>query len=157
MSKQKASVFTTTIVEEGRVFAENELAFAFPTNIPITPGHSLVAPKRVVETIDDLTNDEVLAMHQLVAVVKNTLRKVVGAEGFNYAWNEGGNYGQSVPHVHIHIVPRTPGDTGIIKYEPREFLYRPGSRAETPLDELVDIAGMMREAIPEEFHPHENN
>lgn len=153
MTKQKTSIYTTTIVEEGRVFAENDLAFAFPTNIPITPGHSLVVPKRVVVTIDELTEAEILAMHQLIMIVKSALGGVVHAEGFNLAWNEGADYGQSVPHLHVHIVPRSPGDAGIIEYEPREFLYRPGSREVTPLDELVDVSGMIREAIPEEFRP----
>lgn len=73
MTKQKTSIYTTTIVEEGRVFAENDLAFAFPTNIPITPGHSLVVPKRVVVTIDELTEAEILAMHQLIMIVKSAL------------------------------------------------------------------------------------
>lgn len=153
MGEEKTSVFTTTIVEEGRVFAENELAFAFPTNIPITPGHSLVVPKRVVETMGELTDEEVLAVHQLTRVVMQALRTAVGAQGFNCAWNEGAEYGQSVPHLHYHIVPRAPSDAGIVSYEPREFLYRPGSRAETPLDELVDVSGVIGQAIPDEFRP----
>ena len=156
-SEQEISVFITDVLKEGRVFAENDLVFAFPTNISITPGHSLVVPKRVVASVDDLTNAEVLAMHQLVCVVKDALKQTVGAKGFNCAWNEGSDYGQSVQHVHVHIVPRTPGDAGIIEYEPREFLYRPGSRAETPLDELVDVSGMIKQAIPEEFRPRESN
>jgi diadenosine tetraphosphate (Ap4A) HIT family hydrolase len=151
--EERTSVFTTTIVEEGRVFAENALAFAFPTNIPIIPGHSLVVPKRVVATMDELTNEEVLALFQLITIVKDALKRAVGAEGFNCAWNEGAEYGQSVPHLHIHVVPRAPGDAGIVEYEPREFLYRPGSRAETPLDELVDISGVIGQAIPDEFRP----
>ena len=157
MTKPKTSVFTTEVVEEGRVFAENDLAFAFPTNIPITPGHSLVVPKRVVATIDELTAEEMVAMHQLTVIVKNALKQAVGAEGFNCAWNEGDNYGQSVPHFHIHIVPRTPNDAGIVTYDPREFLYRPGSRAESPIDELVDVAGAIGAVIPEEFRPREDH
>lgn len=157
MTKQRQSVFTTDVVKEGRIFAENDLAFAFPTNIPITPGHSLVVPKRVVATIDELTEGEILAIHRLIVVVKDALKETVGAEGFNCAWNEGDRYGQSVPHVHIHIVPRTSHDAGIVDYEPREFLYRPGSRAETPMAELVDISGDIGQAIPEEFQPRENH
>ena len=84
MTKPKTSVFTTEVVEEGRVFAENDLAFAFPTNIPITPGHSLVVPKRVVATIDELTAEEMVAMHQLTVIVKNALKQAVGADGTPY-------------------------------------------------------------------------
>lgn len=139
------SVFTTEVREEGRVFAENELAFAFPTNIPITPGHSLVVPRRVVKSMNELTPEEVVSLFALVDKVKASLARVLGAEGFNCAWNEGGKeYGQSVPHLHIHIVPRTPGDAGITTYEPRDFLYRPGSREISPSEELNDIAQLLR-------------
>ena len=142
------SVFTTLIRDEGRVFAENEYAFAFPTNIPITPGHSLVCPQRVVETIDELTTEELAGLFELVKKVKQALCEVVGAEGFNCAWNEGGKeYGQSVPHLHIHIVPRTPGDAGIRNYDPRQFLYRPGGREETPVEEFRDFVTSMKEEI----------
>ena len=46
---------------------------------------------------------------------------------------------------------------GIVAYEPREFLYRPGSRAESPIDELVDVAGAIGAVIPEEFRPREDH
>lgn len=144
---EKESVFTTAVVKEGRVTAENEYAFAFPTNIPITPGHMLVAPKRVVATIDELDDKELIALIDLLRRVKRALRSVLGAKGFNIAWNEGKDYGQSVPRLHIHIVPRSPGDAGITKYEPREFLYRPGSREETPLAELNAIADQLRAVL----------
>jgi len=151
------SVFTTTIVKEGRVFAENEFAFAFPTNMPITPGHSLIAPKRVVASLEEINSDERLAILELAVVVQNALRKAVAAKGFNCAWNEGSDFGQSVSHFHLHVVPRVLGDTGITQYEPREFLYRPGSRSVTSTEELVDIAQLIKSEIPEEFQPSENH
>ncbi len=143
----KQSVFTTEVVEEGRIFAENELAIAFPTNIPITPGHSIVVPKRVVNSVDGLAQEELLAIFDLIEKVKKGLRLVFGAEGFNYAWNEGDDYGQTVPHIHFHIVPRTPGDAGIIDYEPRKFLYRPGSRQKSPKAELDDVANSLKQVV----------
>jgi diadenosine tetraphosphate (Ap4A) HIT family hydrolase len=127
-----------------RTFSENELAFAFLTNIPITPGHTLISPKRIVATIDELTPDELKAVYELLLTVKKVLKKEFDAEGFNFAWNEGERYGQSVPHFHLHVVPRSPGDDGITEYEPRKFLYRPGSRETTPEAELADIARILR-------------
>jgi histidine triad protein len=142
------SVFTTIIRDEGRVFVENEHAFAFPTNIPITPGHSLVCPRRVVETIDELTTEELVSLFELLELVKGGLRAVVGAEGFNCAWNEGGKpYGQSVPHLHIHVVPRTPGDAGIYNYDPRQFLYRPGDREEASAEALKEFVLNMQQEL----------
>ena len=142
------SVFTTIIRDEGRVFVENEHAFAFPTNIPITPGHSLVCPRRVVETIDELTTEELVSLFELLDLVKGGLRAVVGAKGFNCAWNEGGkSYGQSVPHLHIHVVPRTPGDAGIYNYDPRQFLYRPGNREEASAEALKEFVLNMQQEL----------
>src|SRR3989344_1266609 len=115
-----------------RVIVENELAFAFPTNIPIVPGHTLICPKRRVALLDEVSTEEWLAMMEMRKKLKKAMKKAFGAEGFNYAWNEGEAAGQSVPHVHLHMLPRKKGDAGVYGYEPRKFLYRPGSRVESP-------------------------
>lgn len=144
---EKQSIFTTLPEIKERTIAENESAWAFLTNIPITPGHSLVSPKRVVETFNELTDAELLDIFKLTTIVKNGLKKTYGAEGFNCAWNEGKNFGQSVPHFHLHVVPRTSNDDGITEYEPRKFLYRPGSREDSPESELAVIAAELRQNI----------
>ncbi|MEK7620756.1 MAG: HIT domain-containing protein [Patescibacteria group bacterium] len=138
------SVFTTLPEIKERKITENDTAFAFLTNTPINPGHTLVSPKRVVATSDELTDKELLDIFKLVSQIKKVLKKAYGAEGFNCAWNEGKDYGQSVPHFHLHIVPRTPNDDGIDEYEPRKFLYRPGSRQESPEAELAAAAKDIR-------------
>jgi histidine triad (HIT) family protein len=130
-----------------RTVAQNDLAWAFLGNMPITPGHTLVAPKRCVPCAEDMTAQEREAVEALRIRVCTALRSVFGAEGFNFAWNEGRDCGQSVPHFHLHIVPRKRGDAGIYTYEPREFLYRPGERATPPEEELRAIASRMREQI----------
>ena len=130
-----------------REITRNELAWAFPTNIPIVPGHILVAPIRCVRTFGDLTKDEIEAIFDLSLKLKLVLVKIFKAEGFNYAWNEGKLAGQSVPHFHLHILPRKGGDTGIIEYEPRKFLYRPGEREESPESELKAISKLIRENL----------
>lgn len=140
----RKSIYTTSKEIKARTFAENELVFATLTNIPITPGHSLVIPKRVVATFEELTEQELYAIQDLSARVKESLRVKLSAQGFNCAFNEGANFGQSIPHFHLHIVPRKDGDTGIETYEPREFLYRPGSRETTPESELASLAAMLR-------------
>ena len=144
---EKQSIYTTLPEIKARSVAENATAWAFLTNIPITPGHTLVSPKRVVATLDELTNAELLDIFDLTITVKNGLKKVYGAEGFNCAWNEGKNYGQSVPHFHLHVVPRAPGDEGITEFELRKFLYRPGSREDSPESELAAIASLLKQGI----------
>lgn len=56
----------------------------------------------------------------------------------------GENAGQTVPHFHLHIVPRKSGDAGILEYEPRVFLYRPGTRAISPSEELQQTAELIK-------------
>ncbi|MBS3148726.1 HIT domain-containing protein [Candidatus Woesearchaeota archaeon] len=130
-----------------RLIVESESSFAFPTNIPIVPGHVLVCPRRCVATIEGLSSKEVMDLLSLKGSVADALKRSFGATGFNYAWNEGAVAGQSVPHLHLHVVPRKEGDTGVLTYEPRHFLYRPGSREVSPDAELVSVAQVIRSAL----------
>lgn len=130
-----------------RTVVENTLAWSFLTNIPIVPGHTLVAPKRCVAKYEGLTLEEKEEIEKLRIKICTALKKTFGAEGFNFAWNEGKDSGQSVPHFHLHILPRKKGDTGIYEYEPRKFLYRPGERETTPEEELRAASKLIAEAI----------
>ncbi|MEA2715168.1 MAG: adenylyltransferase, partial [Candidatus Parcubacteria bacterium] len=121
--------------------------WAFPTNIPIVPGHILVAPVRCVESLRELTAQEKTAILDLISILAKALEQAFQAEGFNYAWNEGELAGQSVPHLHVHVLPRKKGDSGITRYEPRDFLYRPGSREISPDNELLAVAESVRKHL----------
>ncbi len=127
----------------GRDIFRNGLVRVFPTNIPIVPGHVIISPVRHAETFEELTEEESKEMLAVLQRVKRALQKAFGAQGFNYAWNEGKLAGQAVAHFHFHVVPRKEGDTGITEYEPRKFLYRPGSRAESPSSELEEVAALV--------------
>ena len=132
---------------KAREIAGNDLAWAFPTNIPIVPGHILIAPRRCVARYDDLTAAEKDAIEALRQKICGALKRTFGAEGFNFAWNEAKLAGQSVPHFHLHVVPRKEGDTGIVEYEPRKFLYRPGERPTSPEEELMGVAKRIQSAL----------
>ncbi len=130
-----------------RMIAENLLAFSFLTHRPIVPGHTLICPVRCATTCEELTQDEWKDILELKFQVCHALKKAFHAEGFNFAWNMGEEAGQTVPHFHLHVVPRKAGDTGILHYEPREFLYRPGSREISPSEELQQIAELLRHSM----------
>jgi histidine triad (HIT) family protein len=132
---------------KAREIVRNELAWAFPGNMPIVPGHVLILPIRHVSKISDLTMEEMKAILDLREKLSVAMKDIFGAEGFNYAWNEEKIAGQSVPHFHLHMLPRKKGDTGIIEYEPRKFLYRPGEREITPEEELQTVAEILREKL----------
>ena len=130
-----------------RMVFKDRLVMAFPTNIPITPGHILVCPVRHVTKIDQLFTDEFIAIKNLIVKLKESFKRSFEAEGFNVAWNEGLVAGQAIEHLHIHIVPRKAGDNGIHEYEPRKFLYRPGSRKESPNEELQEVAKLIKKNL----------
>ena len=130
-----------------RIIFKDNLVMAFPTNMPITPGHTLICPTRHIGKIDNLTDDELRAIKNLIVRLKDSSNKSLDAEGFNIAWNEGPVAGQSINHLHIHIVPRKAGDAGIYEYEPRKFLYRPGSRNVSSGQELQRIAELIKKNL----------
>jgi histidine triad (HIT) family protein len=126
---------------KNRIIYESGYALAFLTNIPITEGHTLIIPKRCVKRFEDLNPIEKDSIFNLMEKIKKALAKTYGSEGFNIAWNENEVAGQNVPHFHIHIVPRKEGDKGIHNYDPRLFLYRPGTR------EITDELDLEKNAI----------
>ena len=90
--------------------ASNPLAFAIRDAFPVTSGHSLVITRRLVATWFEATREEQLAVLDLVDVVKAQLDEALHPAGYNVGFNAGAAAGQTVPHVHVHVIPRYPGD-----------------------------------------------
>jgi len=149
MDNKKPCVYCTLIDIKNREIAHNDLAWAFPTNIPITPGHTLISPVRCVKTLSELTRDERLAILDLTDDIMEALRKSYGAEGFNCVWNQEKLAGQTVPHFHLHIIPRIEGDSGVLGYDPRSMLYRTGDREPTPEEELLLVRDLIKSNLTE--------
>ena len=89
---------------------ENDLSYAFFDNYPVTNGHMLVVPKRLVSQIFDLNDAEYKACFDLVKEVQIFLKKKFNPDGFNIGVNCGKDAGQTIFHAHIHIIPRYKGD-----------------------------------------------
>ena len=130
-----------------RTVAENQHAFAFLNKMPILPGHTLICPKQSILLSEELTPEMWFDILSLKEIVCAALKRTIQAKGFNFAWNENILAGQTVPHFHLHVVPRKENDTGIAQYEPRVFLYRPGSRADSPREDLITLAKILRESV----------
>lgn len=122
---------------KARKIPGTNLVLAFPTNTPISAGHTLIAPRRCARTLADLTKEERLEILEMAAKIKAALQKAVASEGFNCVCNEGKLAGQSVPHFHLHIIPRKDGDTGILWYDTSSMPYRTGDREPTVDEELL--------------------
>ena len=77
---------------------------------PVSEGHCLIIPKRHVGTIDDLTDAELKDVYTILHQTKILLIETYTPDGFNIGINEGSAAGQTVPHLHIHLIPRYKGD-----------------------------------------------
>jgi histidine triad (HIT) family protein len=145
--ENKPCVYCTVPEIKERTIFENEYAWAFPTNIPITEGHTLISPKRCIKRLEDLSQEEKLAILDIAEKIMKALRISHQAEGFNSVWNQEKLAGQSVPHFHLHVIPRKEGDTGLLGYDPRSMLYRTGDREPTAEEELIKVQIAIQKAI----------
>ena len=91
-------------------FAEAGNFLAIYNIAPILPGHSLIIPRWHVQSLMELDDDEICEMVLFSRNVVRLLQKVFGATGFNWTIQEGEEAGQTVPHLHLHLIPRMPGD-----------------------------------------------
>ena len=91
--------------------ASNDLAFAIPDAFPVSPGHTLIVPRRQVASWFDATREEQHALLALVTAVRRRLdRRKPRPDGYNIGINVGKAAGQTVEHLHVHVIPRYAGD-----------------------------------------------
>jgi diadenosine tetraphosphate (Ap4A) HIT family hydrolase len=90
--------------------ASNSLAFAFRDRYPVSRGHTLIVPHRVVPTWFEATRGEQVAILELLDVVKAQLDAELQPQGYNVGFNAGEAAGQTVAHLHLHVIPRYAGD-----------------------------------------------
>ena len=93
-----------------QVFLESELSLGIVNIKPILPGHVLIIPKRVCDRFKDLSQEEVVDLWLTAQEVGHKLEEYHEASSLNMAIQDGESAGQSVPHVHVHIIPRKPRD-----------------------------------------------
>ena len=77
---------------------------------PITPGHTLIIPKRHIGSFFELETDERQDLLNLLVAAKKILQEEFKPNGYNIGINDGQAAGQTVPHLHIHLIPRYKGD-----------------------------------------------
>lgn len=93
-----------------KIIMENELAFAIYDAFPVNKGHVLVMPKRHFANFFDATTEEVIAFNDLLQKVKGLLDEELKPDGYNLGINIGEAAGQTIFHLHIHLIPRYNGD-----------------------------------------------
>ena len=94
---------------------DGDAALALLNKYPYSSGHLMVAPRRHVGALAELTEDEALEIHRLAVAAVDALTRVYAPGGFNLGWNLGRIAGAGiVDHVHLHVVPRWGGDTNFM-------------------------------------------
>ena len=94
----------------GRIVYEDDVTVAFLDVNPLARGHTLVVPKAHRERVNDLDPSEAGPVFRAVATVSAAVEAAVDAPATTVAINNGQAAGQEVPHLHVHVVPRWPGD-----------------------------------------------
>ena len=93
---------------------ENELAYAVFDVMPVNPGHLLIIPKRHVQNYFDITPEEELAMHDLLHKGKKLIDEKYSPDGYNFGVNCNECAGQTVMHLHMHVLGGKPLGEGLI-------------------------------------------
>jgi histidine triad (HIT) family protein len=93
-----------------QVVASDDDAVAFLDVQPLADGHVLVVPRAHVAAIESLDDDAADGLFRLVRRLADPVRRALGAAGSTIGINNGEATGQTVPHVHVHIVPRWQND-----------------------------------------------
>ena len=94
-----------------KVTGRNELAYSTRDSYPVSPGHSLIIPFRHCSSFFDLTAEETSACMELLAYEREMLEDEFNPDGYNVGVNVNAAAGQSIFHVHIHLIPRYTGDS----------------------------------------------
>ena len=97
-------------LDRRRWINENDSAVALRDLFPVSQGHTLIVPKRIVSSPFELSEQEMLDCWRLLQEERERLKSEFSPDGFNIGINVGEAAGQTVPHVHIHLIPRYEGD-----------------------------------------------
>jgi diadenosine tetraphosphate (Ap4A) HIT family hydrolase len=95
---------------EARVLISDSFGVVIRDLYPVSPGHTLIIPRRHVGSFFELTADEMGSLLGLLEATKHELDDTHRPDGYNIGINDGPAAGQTVPHLHIHLIPRYQGD-----------------------------------------------
>ena len=93
-----------------RVFHEGDMVFALWDGFPVNPGHALIIPRRHIGSWFDATDQEQAEILAMVSRVREAIEAEHAPNGYNMGINDGEAAGQTVGHLHLHVIPRYEGD-----------------------------------------------
>ena len=147
--------FGHVIIKKSQIFHTTKTTFACVNISPIVPGHILICPKREVKRYHDLTDNEISEMFISARKIGSTLEKHFNRTALTFGLQDGVDSGQSVEHVHLHVLPRIKGD-----FERKEDIYRElrddrkamerGERKLRSIEEMAEEADIFRKLLIQE-------
>jgi diadenosine tetraphosphate (Ap4A) HIT family hydrolase len=93
-----------------RIVLSNAVGWVVRDAYPVSPGHTLVIPRRHMGSFFELSPDERQGLLMLLDEARTLLQASHQPDGYNIGINDGPTAGQTVPHLHIHLIPRFQGD-----------------------------------------------
>ncbi len=90
--------------------SRNEHVYTIRDGFPVSEGHTLVIPCRHVASLFETTEEERAAIYEAIRQVCEELDRTLGPDGYNIGINDGEAAGQTVLHLHVHVIPRYKGD-----------------------------------------------
>ena len=113
---QLSCPFCDNKVLQRQSFYEDSLVFGLYTHRPVVPAHFLVIPKRHVERLEELTQEELLQVHNALNKIHLLSQKVFSTDPYFIHQKNGKEVGQSVPHLHFHYIGKKTNDYSIVKF-----------------------------------------
>ncbi len=120
------------------IVAKDEHTVAFLDVTPLADGHTMIVPRTHVATLEEMVPRDAEALFRMVQRLAGPVRTAVGAAGSTIGINNGAATGQTIPHVHVHIVPRNADDGGGSVHT----IFRAGTRRP-----IADVGEGIRKAL----------
>jgi bis(5'-adenosyl)-triphosphatase len=147
--------FSRFPIDSNTVFHATELSFAFTNLKPVIPGHVLVSPFRVVDRLALLSTAEIDDLFRSAKLVGDAILKAhPHADSLTYTVQDGSSAGQSVAHVHVHIMPRWAGDPFNASKAGNDAIYNAIDRSDQIVAEAhvrVDSKPALQARTPDEM------
>lgn len=110
MTEPSPETCTFCTLPPKRMIDENATVVAIRDGYPVSPGHTLLIPRRHTGSFFDLSEQERSDLLALLERVKLVLDEEFEPQGYNIGINDGAAAGQTVQHLHVHVIPRFEGD-----------------------------------------------
>lgn len=94
----------------GGIVVDADTAVSLLDKHPVSPGHCLILPRRHIDSVWELSREDVMALYEVMAETQHIVRSRFEPDGYNIGVNAGKAAGQSIDHLHIHLIPRYFGD-----------------------------------------------